>query len=55
MAVLEVLDGCTSGSLELDDGLAIIVSLRIDDDLELQALSLHDALERCKKVKKVRQ
>jgi len=46
MAVLEVLDGCAGGGLELDDGLAIFVGLGINDDLKLQALGLHDALER---------
>ena len=47
MRVLEVLDGSTSGGLELDDRLAVVRRLGVDDDVELEALVLHDALESC--------
>ena len=47
MGVLEVLDGSTSSGLELDDGGTIFSDLRIDDNLKLHALCLHDALESC--------
>ena len=53
MAVLEVLDRGTSGGLELDDRLTIVVHLRVDDDLELHALVLHDALDRCQNCERV--
>ena len=45
MRVLEVLDGGTGRGLELQDGLAIVGDLRVDDDIELHALGAHDALE----------
>ena len=44
VAVREVLDGSTGGGLELDDGLAIIRRLGVDDDLELHLALLHNAL-----------
>ena len=46
MCVLEVLDGCSSSSLELDNGVAVIVRLGVDDNLEFHAFGVHDALER---------
>lgn len=46
MGVLEVLDSSTGSGLELDDGFAIVGLLGVDDDLELHALGVHDALER---------
>jgi hypothetical protein len=55
MAVLEVLDGCAGGGLELDDGLAIFVGFGINYDLKLQTLGLHDALERWKIVSMVQE
>ena len=45
MAVLEVLDGGTTSSLELNDRLAIVGLLGVDDDLEFHAFLFHDALE----------
>lgn len=45
MCIVEVLDGGTGGGLELDDGLAIVSLLGVDDDLELHALRVHDAFE----------
>lgn len=45
MCVLEVLDGCSSSGLELDNGLTVIIRLGVDDDLEFHALVEHYALE----------
>lgn len=45
MCIVEVLDGGTSGGLELDDGLPIVSLFGVNDDLELHALRVHDALE----------
>ena len=45
MSVLEVFDGCSSGSLELDNGMTIIIRLGVNDNLKFQALVVHDALE----------
>jgi len=45
VGVLEVLDGSTSGSLELHDCVAVVCGLGVDDDLELETLQLHDAFE----------
>ena len=45
VGVLEVLDGSTGCGLELDDCVAIICGLGVDDDLELETFRLHDALE----------
>ncbi len=46
MCVPEVLDCSTSSSLELNDGVALVGGLGVDDDLKLEALGVHDALER---------
>lgn len=46
MCILEVLDGSSGSSLELDNGLAVIIHLGIDDDLEFHAFVEHYALER---------
>ena len=45
VGVLEVLDGSTSGGLELDNCVAIVCGLGVDDDLELETFRFHDALE----------
>ena len=45
VGVLEVLDSSTSGGLELDDCVAVVCGLGVDDDLELETFRLHDALE----------
>ena len=45
VGVLEVLDGSTSSGLELDDCVAVVCGLGVDDDLELETFRLHDALE----------
>jgi hypothetical protein len=45
VGVLEVLDSSTSSGLELNDGVAVICGLGVDDDLELETFRLHDALE----------
>ena len=45
VGVLEVLDGSTSGGLELDDCVAVVCGLGVDDDLELETFRFHDALE----------
>ena len=45
VGVLEVLDGSTSGGLELDNCVAIVCGLVVDDDLELETFRFHDALE----------
>lgn len=44
MCVLELLDGCSGGSLELNNGVTIVVRLWIDDNLEIQAFAGHDTL-----------
>ena len=41
----EVFDGCTRRRLELDDGLAVVQVLLVDDDLQIQVLGLHHPLE----------
>lgn len=41
----EVLDRGADGSLELDDGLAGVRDLVVDDDLEVHAIVVHDALD----------
>jgi len=46
VGIFEVLDRCTSGGLELDDSMAIISGLGVDDDIELYASALHEAFER---------
>jgi hypothetical protein len=45
VGVLEVLDGSTSGRLELYDCVAIVCGLGVDNDLELKTLQIHDAFE----------
>ena len=45
VGVLEVLDGSTSSGLELDDCVAVVCGLGVDDDLELETFRFHDALE----------
>jgi len=45
MCTLEVLDGRTNGSLKLDNWLAIIRDLVVDDDIELHSTSVHHAFE----------
>ena len=45
MCIPEVLDSSPSGSLELDDCMAIISTFGIDDDLELETFILHDLFE----------
>jgi len=46
MSTLEVLDGSTDGSLELDDWLAIIRNLVVDDDIKFHSTAVHYAFER---------
>jgi len=46
MGVLEMLDGCTSRSFKLDHRLSVVRHLGVDDNLQLHAVSLHDALQR---------
>ena len=43
--VLEVLDGSSGSSLQLNNSMAIIGGLGVDDDLQLHAFSLHNILE----------
>ena len=45
VSILKVLDGGTSSSLELDDGLAVVVDLGVDNNIQLHALGLHHTLE----------
>lgn len=45
---VEVLDGSTNGSLELDDLLALVGRLVVDNDLERELVVVHDALDRLK-------
>jgi len=45
MGLGEVLDRSTGGSLELDNSVAVVGRLGVDDDLELHRLGVHDALE----------
>ena len=45
VGILEVLDGSTSGRLELDDSVAVVCCLGVDDDLELETFRIHDALK----------
>jgi hypothetical protein len=45
MGVLEVLDGSTSSGFELNNCVAVICGLGVDDDLELETFQVHDALE----------
>ena len=45
MCALEVLDGRTNRSLELNDRRAVVRRLVVDDDIELHALVLHDSLD----------
>lgn len=44
--VLEVLNRGAGGGLELHNLRTVVVDLGVDDDFELHALGLHDALER---------
>ena len=48
VCVVKVLDGVTGGGLKLNDSLPVIGRLRVYDDVELHALTLHDPLERCR-------
>lgn len=48
MGTLEVLDRSTNSSLELDNRLAIISDLVVDDDIELHLARVHNALDRGK-------
>lgn len=43
--VAEVLDGGSDGRLELDNGLAVVRDLVVDDNLEVHAVVVHDALD----------
>lgn len=43
--VLEVLDGSSSSSLQLNNSMALIGGLGVDDDLQLHAFILHDIFE----------
>lgn len=45
MSILEMLDSSTGSSFELDNGVTIIGGLRVDDDVKLHALNLHDSLK----------
>ena len=45
MCALEVLDGCTDSRLKLDNRRTIVRRLIVDDDIELHAISLDDALD----------
>ena len=45
MRAFEVFDGCACRCLELDDGLAIVQGLLVDDDLQIQVLGLYHPLE----------
>ena len=45
MGILEVLDSSTHGGLKLNDGSAIVGDLVVHDDIELETLGLHDALD----------
>lgn len=45
MCAPEMFDGGTDGGLELDDGLAGIRGLVIDNDLEVHPVTLHDSLD----------
>jgi len=45
MSTLEVLDGGTGSRFKLDDGLAIIGVLGIDNNLQVHSFFFHDALQ----------
>lgn len=45
VSVLKVLDGGTSSGLKLDDALAVVVDLGVDNNVQLHTLSLHHTLE----------
>ena len=45
MVALKVLDRGSDGSLELDDGLACIRDLVVDNDLKIHAVVVHHALD----------
>ena len=45
MCALEVFDGCTNSRLKLNNGRAIVCRLIVDDDIELYAFVLDDALD----------
>lgn len=50
MRVVEVLDGGTDGGFELENCLAVVRDLVVDDDLEFHAILVHDTLQRCEKM-----
>ena len=45
VATLEVLDGCSRRRFKLDDCLAIVHSLWINDDLQVHAIVFHDPFQ----------
>ena len=45
VSALEVLDRCSGRGLELDDCLAVVCLLGIDDDFQIHALCFHHTLE----------
>ena len=45
MSILEVLNGSSHGSLELDNWSAIVGDLVVDDNVEFHALVLHYTLQ----------
>lgn len=44
MSTFEVLDSSSDGSFKLDDSFTGICGLVVDDDFEVHAFTLHDAL-----------
>lgn len=48
VGVLEVLDTCSGSSLELYNGLTVVVGLGVDYDIKFHLLVGHDVLQRCK-------
>lgn len=53
VGVLEVLDGGTDGSLELDDSSSVVSDLGVDDDIEFDTAVIHDPLESLRGVRSV--
>lgn len=45
MSILEVLDGSTHGSFELNDRGTVIGNLVVDDDVQFQSLGFQDTLQ----------
>jgi hypothetical protein len=45
MGIVEVLDGSTDGSLELNDLFSRIGGLVVDDDFQVHPFSIHDSFD----------